>query len=226
MRSYFTTLVRIFYKDLVLELKSKDIINSMLFYALIIIVIFSFVITSGSNIYYELGVGIIWIAIVFSGVLGLNRAVLIETVNDSIVALMLAPVDISAIFFGKVLSITIFILLMEIIIIPVFTVFYNINIFAEGVFPIYFLLFGTYGFALLGSLFSFMTVKTRAKELLLPLLLLPLIIPILLAGIKGISLYMVAETSDDYIKWFKLLVAFDIIFTLVIYMLIDKIFEE
>jgi len=226
MRAYFTTLIRIFYKDLVLELKSKDIINSMLFYALIIIVIFSFVITSGSKVYNELSVGIIWIAIVFSGVLGLNRAVLIETVNDSIVALMLAPVDISAIFFGKVLSITIFILLMEIIIIPVFTVFYNINIFAEGIFPIYFLLFGTYGFALLGSLFSFMTVKTRAKELLLPLLLLPLIIPILLAGIKGISLYMGAETSDDYIKWFKLLVAFDIIFTLVIYMLIDKIFEE
>jgi heme exporter protein B len=226
MRAYFTTLIRIFYKDLVLELKSKDIINSMLFYALIIIVIFSFVITSGSKVYNELSVGIIWIAIVFSGVLGLNRAVLIETVNDSIVALMLAPVDISAIFFGKVLSITIFILLMEIIIIPVFTVFYNINIFAEGIFPIYFLLFGTYGFALLGSLFSFMTIKTRAKELLLPLLLLPLIIPILLAGIKGISLYMGAETSDDYIKWFKLLVAFDIIFTLVIYMLIDKIFEE
>jgi heme exporter protein B len=218
--------MRIFHKDLILELKSKDIINSMLFYALIIIAIFSFVITSGSKVYNELSVGIIWIAILFSGVLGLNRAVLIETANDSMVALMLAPVDISAIFFGKVLSITIFILLMEIIIIPVFTVFYNINIFTEGIFPIYFLLLGTYGFALLGSLFSFMTIKTRAKELLLPLLLLPLIIPILLAGIKGISLYMGAETSDDYIKWFKLLVSFDIIFTLVIYMLIDKIFEE
>jgi heme exporter protein B len=115
---------------------------------------------------------------------------------------------------------------MEIIIIPVFTIFYNINIFEGGISPIYFLFFGTYGFALLGSLFSFMTIKTRAKELLLPLLLLPLIIPLLLSGIKGISLYMEGDIALDYLKWFKLLVAFDIIFTLVIYMLIDKIFEE
>jgi heme exporter protein B len=218
--------MRVFNKDLLLELKSKDIINSMLFYALIIIAIFSFVITSGAKAYTEISVGIIWVSILFSGVLGLNRAVLIETANDSIVALMLIPVDISAIFFGKVLSIYVFMLLMEIIIIPVFTVFYNINIFSEGIFSVFFLLFGTYGFALLGSLFSFMTIKTRAKELLLPLLLLPLIIPILLAGIKGISIYMENGMFSDCIKWFKLLISFDIIFTFVIYMLIDKIFEE
>lgn len=226
MKAYVLTLLRIFNKDLLLELRSKDIINSMLFYALLIIAIFSFIVSTGLKGYNELSVGIIWIAIIFSGVLGLNRAVLIENMNDSLVALVLAPVDISAIFFGKVLSITTFILLMEIIIIPVFTVFYNINIFANGVFPVYFLLFGTYGFALLGSIFSFMTVKTRARELLLPLLLLPLVIPVLLAGIKGIAVYMDSGMSTDYTKWFKLLVSFDIIFTLVIYMLIDKIFEE
>jgi heme exporter protein B len=226
MLNYVKVIMNVVYKDFLMELKSKDITNSMLVYAILIVVIFSFIIDPAESKNIEAAGGILWISAIFSGLLGLNRAVLQETVNDSFVALTLAPVDKSAIFFGKVMSITLFMLLVETIIIPVFMVFYNINVFANSLMPVIIFFLGTYGFALLGTLFSFIANKTNAKELLLPLILLPLVIPVILSAVKGLNILMTGEEMQNVFKWIKLLLVFDVIFTAAIFMLVDKVFEE
>ena len=149
-----------------------------------------------------------------------------EITGGNLNALLLAPVDRSAVFFGKVFSNFLFLIMMEIITVPIFMVFYNINIFANSLMSIVVLALGTYGFAVLGTLFSLISVKTKTREIMLPLLLLPLMIPIILAGIQCMNIYILGDDVAESYKWLKLIGAFDVIFTAVIYAIFDYIVEE
>jgi len=226
MMNYIKTIYYIFEKDILLELKNKDIISSMLLFSLLIVTIFSFIINPAADYKSEIASGVLWIAIVFSGLLGLNRSIVIETMDETLTALMLAPVDKSAILFGKVLSNTFFMIAMEFMIIPAFTVFYNINIFASSYLSPIIFISCTYGFCLLGTFFSFMASKTKIGEIILPLLLLPILIPLLLAGIQSLSSCITGENLENIYKWIRVIFIFDLIFTVVINAIFEYIVEE
>ena len=126
--NYFKSIYAILKKDILMEIKSKEVLNSMLVFALLVTVVFSFVFEPGSQTKNEVVGGIFWVAVVFSGLLGLGKTIVSEVQGGNLEALLLSPVDRSAIFFGKFLSNFIFLLVMEAILLPLFTVFYSINI--------------------------------------------------------------------------------------------------
>lgn len=226
MKKYFKTIYHIFEKDILLELKSKEVINSMLIFSLLTVIVFSFIFEPGAEYKNDLVGGILWMAIVFAGILGLNKSMMSEINGGNLNALLLAPVDKSAIFFGKVLSNFVFLVFMEIITIPVFTIFYNINVFQHNLLSIPVLILGNYGFSILGTLFSIISVKSRTREVMLPILLLPLMIPIILAAIQSINIFINGGAISDANKWIRLIAAFDLIFTFVVYAMFDYIVEE
>lgn len=227
MKRYFQVISKIVEKDLILELKSKEVINSMLVFSLLVVVIFSFIFEPGAEYKNEIAAGILWMAITFSGILGLNKSIINEINGGNLNALLLAPVDRSAVFFGKVLSNYLFLLLMELMTIPIFMIFYNINLFEKNVVgTLLVFLSGSYGFSVLGTLFSLISVKSKTRELMLPLLLLPLLVPIILASIQSLNIFYFDGGYADASKWLKLIFAFDIIFTCVIYVIFDYVVEE
>lgn len=223
---YFRTIFNIIEKDILLELKTKEVINSMLIFALLVVIVFSFIFEPGAEYKIDLAAGILWMAIIFSGILGLNKSMMNEVTGGNLSALLLAPIDRSAIFFGKTFSNFIFILFMEVITIPVYTIFYDISLMNNLLLNIITLFLGTYGFSVLGTLFSIISVKSKTREVMLPILLLPLIIPLVLASIQSMNIFIKGENIAESYKWLQLLLGFDIIFTLVIYLIFEYVIEE
>ncbi len=226
MTKYFKTIFTIIEKDLILELKSKEVVMSMLIFSLLVVIVFSFIFEPGAAYKNDLAAGILWMAIIFSGILGLNKSMMTEITGGNFNALLLAPVDRSAVFFAKVISNFLMLMVMEIITIPVFMVFYSINIFENSLMPAVILIIGSYGFSVLGTLFSIISVKSKTREIMLPLLLLPIIIPIILSSIQATNVFILGQNFDDALKWIYLILGFDIIFTAVIFALFDFIIEE
>lgn len=223
--NYFKAIYTIVKKDIIMELRSKEVINSMLVFALLVTVVFSFIFEPGSDTKHEVVGGIFWVAVIFSGLLGLGKSMVSEVQGGNLEALLLSPVDRSAIFFGKFLSNFIFLLFMEAILAPLFTVFYSINIIAHPkVLLIIFL--ATYGFCLLGTLFSLISVKTKTREIMLPLMLLPIMVPIILAAILSINVFITGNPPEEASNWITLMVSFDAIFTAVIFAFFGLIIEE
>ncbi|MGA1845504.1 heme exporter protein CcmB [Deferribacter abyssi] len=227
MKRYVKTIFKIVEKDLILELKSKEVINSMLIFSLLVVIVFSFIFEPGAEYKDEIAAGILWMAITFSGVLGLNKSMINEINGGNLNALLLAPVDRSAIFFGKVFSNFLFLILMELMTVPIFMVFYNINLFEKQIIgTLLVFILGSYGFSVLGTLFSLISVKSKTRELMLPLLLLPLLVPIILASIQSLNIFYFSGTFENAFKWLKLIGVFDIVFTCVIYIIFDFVVEE
>ncbi len=226
MIKYFKTVFHIIEKDLLLELKTKEVINSMLVFALLVVVVFSFIFEPGAEYKNDLSAGILWMAIIFSGILGLNKSMMNEINGGNLNALLLAPVDKSAIFFGKALSNFLFMLIMEAITIPIFVIFYDVPILNNFFMTLITLFIGTYGFAVLGTLFSIISVKSKTREVMLPILLLPIIIPVVLSSIQAMNIFLRGDDIADSYKWLQLLAVFDIVFTLVIYVIFDFVIEE
>ncbi|WP_022852272.1 heme exporter protein CcmB [Limisalsivibrio acetivorans] len=223
---YFSTVYNIFRKDVIEELKSREVVNSMLIFSLLVVIVFSFVFEPGSSAKEETVGGILWMSIVFAGILGLNKSMMTEVQGGNLNALMLAPVDKSAVFFGKVISNFTFIAIVEIITIPLFTVLYNVNLFGGGIWTFVTFLLGTYGFAVLGTIFSLISVNTRTREVMLPLLLLPILVPVILASVQSLNVFVMGRDTSEAFMWLKLVAIFDIIFTAVIFAVFDFIVEE
>jgi len=224
MKRYLQVLWAVLWKDLRIELRTKDIFTSMAVFAALALMIFNFA--------FELRVpdksvvipGVLWVSIIFSGVLGLGRAFISEKDRGSMAGLLLAPVDRSAIYFGKMIASLIFIFVMEAILLPLMVVFFNINFIS---WPLLLLLFlGTLGFATVGTVFSGLAVNTRTREVLLPVLLFPVMLPVLMAGIRATIGFMEGDTLSDMMKWINLLVFFDILYLVVSYLTFDFVVEE
>jgi heme exporter protein B len=165
------------------------------------------------------------VAIAFSGMLGLSRSFIMEKDRGSMEGLLLTPVDRSAIYLGKMLGNFLFISIVAIIILPVFIVLFNLSAahlpLLAGV-----VILGIIGFASVGTLFSAMAVHTRAREVLLPILLFPVVIPVMLAAVKLTAAVLDGTAFADVQNWFSLLVAFDLIFLALSFMLFDYVMEE
>lgn len=223
--NYFKAVFAIFKKDLVMELRTREVVNSMLVFALIVTIVFSFIFEPASDSKNEVVGGIFWIAVIFSGILGLGKTMMSEIQGGNMEALMLSPIDRSAIFFGKLLSNLLFLLFMEAVLLPLFAVFYNINIVAHPkVWLIIFL--ATYGYCLIGTLFSIISVRTKTREIMLPILLLPVMVPVILAAILSTNVFILGGNEAEATNWIKLMAGFDIIFTAVIFALFGLVVEE
>lgn len=223
--SYFQVIAAIVKKDILMEMRTKQVINAALVFAVLFVVVFSFTMEIGSNMEQELSGGIFWVSVAFAGILSFNKTIGSETDNGSFEALMLAPVDKSAVFFGKVISNMLFLLLVEVILIPLFLVFYNVNIIGHPLMAAVIIL-STYAYSLIGTLFSIISVRTSSKEIMMPVLFLPFMVPVIIAAVLATNVFILGGQIQFSYNWIKLTAVFDIIFTAIIYGIFSLIIED
>ena len=198
----------------------------MFVFAVLVIVVFNFAFdlrVSGQRV-REVAPGALWVAFAFAGILGLNRAFASEKDGGCLEGLLLAPVDHTAIYFGKMISTALFMVFVEALMLPVFTAFFGVNLFDLRL--VFIVLLGTVGFAGVGTILSAMTAQTRAREVLLPILLLPVAAPVLIAAVKATSGILDGLTMAEIATWWQLLLAFGVLFPAVAFMTFDFIVKE
>jgi heme exporter protein B len=224
--NYVRKILAIIWKDIVAELRTKEMFSAMFVFAVLVIVVFNFAFdlrVSGDRV-RQVAPGALWVAFAFAGVLGLNRAFVMEKDRGCLEGLLLSPVDHTAIYFGKMVSTVLFMLIVEAFTLPVFTAFFDVNLFDLRLILI--ILLGTVGFAGVGTILSAMTAQTRAREVLLPILLLPVAAPVLIAAVKATAGVLDGLTMGEISRWLQLLIAFDIIFPAAAFMTFDYVVKE
>jgi heme exporter protein B len=224
--TYLRKVLAIVWKDVVAELRTKEMFSAMFVFAVLVIVVFNFAFdlrVSGERV-REVAPGALWVAFSFAGILGLNRAFVMEKDRGCLEGLLLAPVDHTAVYFGKMISTALFMLVVEALMLPVFTAFFGVNLFDLRLILV--IILGTVGFAGVGTLLSAMTAQTRSREVLLPILLLPVAAPVLIAAVKATAGILDGLTMSEIAIWLQLLVAFDIIFPAVAFMTFDYVVKE
>ena len=214
----------IVWKDLAAELRSRELLSAMLVFALLVIFIFNFALELDARTRYSVTSGVLWVTFAFAGTLGLNRSMSMEKDRGCLDGLLLAPVDRSAIYFGKSLGNLIFMLIVEAIVLPVYSVLYNVNLFDPGLILV--ILLGSIGYVAVGTLLASMAVQTRTRDILLPILLFPVIIPAFIAAVKASSGFLQGVPMEEITPWLNLLIVYDIVFTAVSFMVFDYIVEE
>jgi heme exporter protein B len=212
-------------KDLAAELRTREMLGAMFVFALLVILIFNFAFELRAENQRTLAPGVLWVAITFSGMLGLSRSFIREKDRGSLEGLLLAPVDRGVIFLGKMLGNALFIAVIALIILPVFVILFNLS---AAVMPqlATIAVLGTIGLSGVGTLFSAMAVHTRAREILLPVLLFPLIVPVILSAVKLSAAAIDNLPFAEAQQWFSLLVVFDIVFAVLSFLFFDYVVEE
>jgi len=221
---YLRAIWAVLWKDLSVELRGREMLSAMLVFALLVILIFNFALELDARTRANVTSGVLWVTFAFAGTLGLNRSMAMEKDRGCLDGLLLAPVDRSAIYFGKALSNLVFMLVVEAIVLPVYSVLYYTNLFNPGLILV--ILLGSIGYVAVGTLLAAMVVQTRTRDILLPILLFPVVIPVLIAAVKASSGFLQGIPMADIWPWLNLLIAYDIIFTAVAFMVFDYIVEE
>ena len=219
-RNSLRTLGALVWKDISAELRTKEMFSSMFIFVFLAAIIFNFAFELRVDNVRQVAPGILWVAFSFAGVLGLNRSFVLEKDQGCLEGLRLAPVDRSLLYLGKALSNLLFMLVVEALGVPLFTLpLLRLDLALV-------LLLGTVGVAGVGTLFSAMVVNTRAREVLLPVLLFPIVTPVLIAAAKLTAGLLDGEALWQMGNWLRLLVAFDVIFLAVSYVIFDYVVEE
>lgn len=220
--SFFRVALAIFYKDLLIEKRTKESLSVMLVFSVLVIVVFNFAFVGRLDI----GAGVLWIAFAFSGILGLNRAFVSEKENDALQGLMLIPVDRGAIYIGKFFGNFLFMFVMELIILPVFGILYNFDL-TTIVFPMILICaLGTWGFNSVGTIYAAISANTKMREVMLPILVFPVIIPVIVASVESTAALMDGAALAEVFQWLQLLAAFDVISIVVATLTFEYILED
>jgi heme exporter protein B len=222
--SYFRALGAVIWKDLAAELRSRELLSAMLVFALLVILIFNFALELDAQARSTVTSGVLWVTFSFAGTLGLNRSMATEKDRGCLDGLLLAPVDRTAIYFGKAIGNLVFMLIVEIIVLPVYSILYNTNLFNPGLVLV--ILLGSIGYVAVGTLLSSMAVQTRTRDILLPILLFPIVIPVLIAAVKASSGFLQALQLSEITPYLNFLVVYDVIFVAIAFMVFDYIVEE
>ncbi len=221
---FWSAVWAIFWKDVRAEFRTKDILTGMLVFAVLAVLVFNFAFELRIERPQAVIPGVMWVAIVFAGMLGLNRSFILEQDRGSLAGILLAPVDRSAIYAGKVLGNLVFMVAVEIVLLPIIVVLFNVNVLLPAV--LLFVVLGTVGFAIVGTVFSAIAVNTRAREVMLPVLLLPVMVPVLIAAVKGTAGILDGEMLGEQMGALRLLLAFDVIFLGMAFLTFDFVLEE
>ena len=211
-------------KDLLLELRNKDVVVAIAGFALLVLVIFTFSLNLTPDSAKQVGPGVLWAAVAFAGVTGLNRAFALEVEGNTLEALMLAPISRDLIFLGKALGNFLFITVSLVVVLPVFAVLYNLIIFRWEMLVIS--LLTAIGFSAVGTLFAAMSVRVRAREVMLPLLFLPVVTPLIMAAVESTSHVVNGRSWSDMSQWLQLAAAFDVIFIVVSAFVFQHVLED
>lgn len=212
-------------KDIVAEVRTKEIFTAMVTFVLLVIVIFNFAFQEaiGPNL---VG-GVLWVAFLFASILGLNRTFVHEKDEGCLAGLMAAPVDRTVIYFGKVIGNLIFLTIVEVITLPLFaTISTEVDFFSRFGWLLLVLFLGSLGIAAVGTILSAITINTKARELMLPLLMFPLIIPVLIGAVQATTHIITGSPTNELYKWLQLLVFYDIIFLLASFLTFEYAIEE
>ncbi len=211
-------------KDLAAEFRSRELISAMLVFSLLVILIFNFALELDIKTRESVTAGVLWTTFAFAGTLGLNRSMAVEKDRGCIDGLLLAPVDRSAIYFGKAISNLAFMLIVEAIVLPVYSVLYNANLFRLDFLGV--ILLGSIGYSAVGTLLSAMAVQTRTRDVLLPILLFPIAIPVLLAAVKASGGLLAGAEFSEILTPLNILIVYDVVFIAVAFMVFDFVVEE
>jgi heme exporter protein B len=212
-------------KELRTEFRSRQLLGTTAVFVLIVIVLFSFTFNPTSTESRRFGPGLLWLAFLFAGSLMLQSSFLREQTNDTLAALRLAPIDPFSIIAGKMAANFLFLLLVEVILLPVFAVLYNVAILPVLPQLLLVLVMGTIGLAATGTVFSAVAAQARLRELLLPLLLLPVLAPVLIASTEA-TIGVLQDPSELSLVWLTFLACFDVIFLTATWMVGEYLLEE
>jgi heme exporter protein B len=210
-------------KDLRLEWRSKDAINAMLFFALLVVVVFSFAFDPIAEESRRIAGGLIWVAFLFAAVVALNQTWARELRNQVLDAYRASPAPANALFLAKSLGNFIFVVVLEGLMTPLFVMFYNLRPLGPAWQFIPVAALGTWALVVNGTFFSAVSLRTRSREIMLPLLLFPISIPALLAMVRATTSLLTGEESISF--WIALLVAYDVVFTIVSLLLFETVLQ-
>lgn len=213
-------------KDLYSELKTKQVLATMIIFAGLVILVFSFAFDPTNNTTKEVIPGVIWVIIVFSGILGLNRSFISEQRNDTMQGLLVAPMDAQSIFLGKFLANFAMMLVVEIVSIPFLFLLFNFKIQGSIPYLILVLFIGSFGFIGIGTFLAALAANSKSSEMLLPLLLFPITSPILIGVVQATRIVLNnMEKLSSALAWVQLVSSYDVIFFVLCFLLIEYVLE-
>jgi len=216
----------VFRKDLLIELRTKDSLNAMLFFGIVVLVVFNFALEAARDAIRQAVPGVLWVAFVFSGTLGLNRMFASEKENSCLQGLLMVSMDRGIVYLGKMLAAAVFMLIAEAVIFVFTLIFFNLTVWAEIPWLILVFLIGTLGFTAVGTLLSAISANTRMREVLLPLILFPVVLPILVNAVEATNIIL---NTQDYAALnlpLTIMSVFTIIFGTVAYLLFELVLED
>jgi heme exporter protein B len=224
LSAYLAVVSGIVRKDLTVEWRSRQLLASMLVFALLVILIFNFALELDAAARSELSAGVLWATFAFAGTLGLNRSMATEKDGQALDGLLLAPVDRSAVYFGKALANTLFMLIVALFTLPVYGILYNVYLLNAGLLLV--IVIGAWGYSAIGTLLAAMAMQARSREVLLPVLLFPLLLPLLIAAVRA-SGFFLEDLELAYI-WpsLNLLIVYAAVMPALGFMFFDLIVEE
>jgi heme exporter protein B len=211
-------------KDITAELRTREMVSAMLVFSVLALLVFSFTLDLQGKIARAVAPGVLWATVAFAGTLGLSRSMAREQQTGCMDGLLLAPVDRSAIFFGKAVGNATFMIVVEVILLPLFSALFDVSLLKPGVLLVTAL--GTLGYAAVGTLLAAIAVNTRAREVMLPILLLPLAVPALIAAVQATGGLVEGGTLAEVAGWVRLLVVYDLVIVAVALLTFGYVVEE
>lgn len=200
-------------KDLLIEVRSREILYTTLFFAVSCVLVFAFSFVREGRAIEDAAAGILWIAIAFSGTLALGRAFERERQSETLRALLIAPIDRPALYLGKLVGILLLLAVVEAIVVPLIAFMFHAPLFREPLLMLGLLATGTIGFAAVGTLFAAMLVRARSRDVLLPVLLYPITVPVIIAGVRGTAALLQTDVDIPMARaWLSMLAFFDVVF--------------
>jgi heme exporter protein B len=208
-------------KDLRLEWRSKDAINAMWFFALLVVVVFSFSFDPNAEESRQIAGGLVWVAFLFAAVVALNQTWAREVRNQVLDAYRVSPAPANSLFLAKALGNFIFVAVLEALMTPLFIIFYKLRVLGPAWQLIPVAVLGTWALVVNGTFFAAMSLRTRSREIMLPLLLFPISIPAILAMVNATTAILTGETSAHF--WIVLLATYDVVFTIACLLLFETV---
>jgi heme exporter protein CcmB len=227
MSAFFRIVWIVVKKDITVEVRSLELLSTTVFFAITVVLMFSFGLVVEGRPVQDVAPAILWIAIAFSGTLALGRTFERERQNDTLRALLLAPADRPAIYVGKLVGILLLLMLVEIVLVPLVGLLFNAPIFAEPARLAITLAAGSLGFCAVGTLFAAMLVRARSRDVLLPIMLYPMTVPVMIAGVRGTAALLQPQPDLAIAQfWLGLLGAFDVVFVILALWTFDPVMTD
>ena len=211
IKKYFYHLFVMVRKDFLLEVRSKDVVLPVFIFSFLVVVTFNFALESTPNTANLIVPGILWVSVLFGAMVGFGRMFLSESEQGAFQGLLTAPIGRDVIFFGKVISNVLFLLLIESILLPILVILFNVTL--SPLYMLYVSIPALFGISLSGMLFASISMNMRAKEVMLPILFLPVVVPIILGAVESTYAVMNGDNLDQFLKWITLMIVFDLIYS-------------